>query len=71
MFGNKKKDATPKKKEKMVFAKSKKEIVIMVIIWTAFFANSAHLIYKYAHNNSQVPTMTPIQETIPNVGLKQ
>lgn len=71
MFGFKKKDGTPKKKEKMVFAKSKKEVVIMVVVLSAFFANSAYMIYKYTHNTPENYTTAPIQEALPGSGVGQ
>lgn len=66
MFGFKKKDGEPKKKEKMVFAKSKKEIVWLVIVWIIFLGNTTYVIFKYVRDQSPVQssfsTQVPVQD---------
>lgn len=65
MFGFKK-NTTPKKKEKMVFAKDRKQVVIMVLVWAVFVGNTAYTIFKYTHEQSPVQNNMPTQQSTQN-----
>lgn len=58
-----KKDKTPKAKQKLVFAKDKKQAVLAAVVLLAFFGNSIYMGVKYMMEKNPPPAIAPTQET--------
>lgn len=53
--GSKNDSRIKKKKQKMVFAKDKNQLILMIVVLVIFFANSIYMIVKYVQEQNPAP----------------